>query len=307
MKTLLCQPPRRAGMTLLEIMVATAMLGVLIPAVYAIVYTGTLVSVKGFAINSTGTAARLSMDRMQLIFQSAYETPTLVDTTGKAITGNGPAAGVRFYRYVAAPYVLQIPQGGLSGKTKTLTIVCDARAEGGPPTPEPNDALVINTTILMTGQTNQLRAVVSAVELTGTANNKRTYKITLKSELTGHSTVLPDDGTTVTATLLRPTAILARGNRELVMVESYPEQATINFNTANPRVLTDQLAPPSGGLQQDKPFRLVTIEQRPFLQIDLNVRDNRYDNYLSKKQKGGFASYSTLQSRVAFKCDPNQL
>ncbi|HWL52944.1 MAG TPA: prepilin-type N-terminal cleavage/methylation domain-containing protein [Chthoniobacteraceae bacterium] len=306
------RPDRRRGMTFTEIMVVTAMVGVILAGVYSVVYTGTLVAVRGLAINATGTSSRLVIDRINLLLQSSYEPPTLINANGATETGSN-AAGIRFYRYVAAPYVVTIPASGLAGTDTTLEITADSKALEAPPAPLPNDALVINTTVLMTGQTNQLRAVVKKVSVKKKSGTQTTYNITLTKELTGKSTVLPNDGTVVTATLIRPTALVVRSNgdkRSLYVYESFPDTTPLPFDSAESTQMTDQIASPEGEATPDKPFSLAIYEGRPFLDVALRVHDSRHDRYLNSQRAGtadDFSSFNRVQSRTPFKCDPNQL
>ncbi len=305
------------GMTLTEVMITTAMVGVILAGVYSIVYTGMMVAVKGLSINATGTSSRLATDQINLLLQSAYEPPTLINADGTTINNpaaDAEAAGIRFYRYVAAPYVITIPTDGLAGTDTELTITADSKALEAPPQPLPGDALVINTTILMTGQANQLRAIVKKSSPTGTNGTKTTYKIELTTALTGYATAIPNDGTTVTATLIRPTALLVRtegSKRSLYLYESFPNTSSIDFSKATSRRLTDQIAAPIGnGSTPERPFSFTTINQRRFLQTALQVHDTRYDRYLSGQRSGtaaDFSSFTRVESRTPFKCDPNQL
>lgn len=308
---------RQRGMTLTEIMITAALVAVILAGVYSVVYTGMLVAVKGLSINATGTSSRLATDRINLLLQSAYEPPTLINDDGTPVTNvtaTTEAAGIRFYRYVAAPYVITIPTDGLAGTATELIITADSKALEAPPQPVPGDALVINTTILISGQANQLRAVVQNSSVTSTSGTRTTYKIKLTSQLTGYAHAIPNDSSTVTATLIRPTALVVRtegDKRSLYLYESFPNTADLDFDKAQSRRLTDQIAAPvSGGDTPERPFSFTTISTRRFLQTALQVHDTRYDRYLSLKRSGSaadFSSFTRVESRTPFKCDPNQL
>jgi|GEM_PF-2350092 len=308
----------RRGIALVELLVGAAVGVVVLGGVYLLTYAGLLVALKSFSINSTSASARNAIDRMHLILQVAYDPPTPIDTSGRELTNGATVSpGIRFYRYIGAPYVVKVPQNGLSGRVTSIDIVYDKRAQVVPPIPQSNDALVINTTILMTGEANQVRAYVSSAKIianpVGENPNRVTCRVTLQQQLTATDAVLPNDGTTLTATLIRPTALLVRPNgsrRELVMLEAFPRGATINMNAATAHVLSGEIEPEEGApgrLSSATPFEMLTIDARSFVRMDLQVRDRRYHRYLESRQTSDFASYVNLETRTAFKCDPNQL
>ena len=314
----------RGGFTILELLVATMAAVIVTAGVYTLMQAGLIVSVKGLSTNATGTAARFSLDRVNQFTEIAYDAPKLVSHTGATVTGTGPAAGVRFYRYGGGPYVINLPSAGLSGTTRSISLTCAKNAHVPPPVPQPYDSFVINTTILMSGSANQVNAYVaagSATVISSTNGNKITYTIQLSEPLTGaggSAGVIPADAGTVTAILIRPTAIVAvptaRG-RELRLYETFPKENSLNVNTPH-TVLTDQVAlatwdanASASDAMSDanaKPFSLSTLNGRTFVNTDLRVRDNRYGKYLQTRQADEFASYLQINSRVPIKCNPNE-
>ena len=65
-----------------------------------------MLSARNLALNVTNNALRGSLDRAEQLIQQADSMPVLIDTSGNAATG--PAAGIRFDRFVGAPYVLTV-------------------------------------------------------------------------------------------------------------------------------------------------------------------------------------------------------
>jgi len=319
----LCRSRRSGGFTLLEVLMAAGAAVVVAGGVYVLTQAGMIVGVKSLAINATGSAARSSIDRAQRYIQLAYETPTLINSNGVTVSGTGPAAGIRFYRYMGGPYVIKLPTAGLSGTTKTLTVVCDSTAHVPPPKPEPYDAFVINTTILMSGSANQVTAYVAAGNsvVSSTNGNRITHTVTLADKLTGDggsTGFIAADAGIVTAILIRPTALVVKPTatgRELRLFESFPKGSTVDVNGKH-AVLTNQLSlptydstPSATDAMTDanaKPFWVQTLNHKTFVYTDLRIRDSRYGKYLNTRQVDEFATFAQLQSRIPTKCNPNE-
>jgi len=315
----------RGGFTILEVLAAAMATLIVTAGVYMLMQAGLIVSVKSLSTNATGTATRFSLDRVNQFTEIAYDVPTLITHTGATVsgTGTGPAAGVKFYRYGGGPYVINLPVAGLSGTTKSISLTCATNAHVPPPRPQPYDSFVINTTILMSGSVNQVNAYVSgsAAVISSTNGNKITYTVELSEPLTGaggSAGIIPANAGTVTAILIRPTAIVAvpttRG-RELRLYETFPKANSLNVSAPH-TVLTDQVAlatfdatASASDAMSDtnaKPFSLSTISGRTFINTDLRVRDNRYGRYLNTRQADEFATYMRTNSRVPIKCNPNE-
>lgn len=311
------------GFTLMEVMLAGAATAVVVGGVYLITQAGMIVGVKSLSTSSTTHASRYSLDRAQHLIQIAYDTPTLINSKGVAVSGTGPAEGLRFYRYAGGPYVINLPSAGLSGTTKTLSVTCDKTASVPPPAPQAYDAFIINTTILMSGSANQVTAYVAGGNSvsSSTNGNRITYTVTLSDPLTGSggsAGVIPADTGTVTAVLIRPTAIVVTptsDGRELRLFESFPKDDVVAVN--GPHILlTSEIAlktslsdPSASDPMSDanaKPFSLSTIDSRTFVNTDLRIRDSRYGKFLNTRQADEFATFAQLRSRIPTKCNPNE-
>lgn len=96
----------RGGYTLVETVVALAVVGLFTPAVYTMLDTGMTLFSKNYSLNQSHTQARIGMERMINKVHTSAERPRLVGSDGVGITGVGPAAGIRFWRYVDVPYEL---------------------------------------------------------------------------------------------------------------------------------------------------------------------------------------------------------
>lgn len=84
------------GMTLVEGMVSTVLIGVLGLVVFSLLNIGTVLGAKNSAVNVAHQSARLAMLQMTQDLRSAVSLLELVDKDGNPVAGNGPAAGVAF-------------------------------------------------------------------------------------------------------------------------------------------------------------------------------------------------------------------
>lgn len=120
---------RRAAFTLVEIMVALTLSGVLGGILYALSTEALLSFARNVSINKSYTDARLALDRLGVAVQCAAQSPQLVGVDGKPTTAS-PAAGLRFYRYAPqASYAL--PSSGPTLTSQTLSMTAQP-SQGAP-------------------------------------------------------------------------------------------------------------------------------------------------------------------------------
>ncbi len=105
----------RRGYTLIELMFATGLMGVVALVIFSLLNIGTILGAKNTAVNVAHQNARIAMLQMTADFHSAISPLTLVDDTGTAlpvlqdaqgqdIPNNGPAAGISFQLMAGGPY-----------------------------------------------------------------------------------------------------------------------------------------------------------------------------------------------------------
>lgn len=100
--------PRR-GITLVEMLVTTVLIGVLGLIVFSLLNVGTILGAKNTSINVAHAQARSTMLQMKKNLQAAVSPLQLVDATGTPLPlvggaiNNGPAAGVSFQLLVSGP------------------------------------------------------------------------------------------------------------------------------------------------------------------------------------------------------------
>ena len=96
------QHQSRSGFTLVEILVTTALIGVLGLIIFSVLNTGTLLGAKNTAVNTAHQQARTAMLQMTQTIRSAVSLPQLIDSAGNPTAG--PAEGVSFQVWAGGPY-----------------------------------------------------------------------------------------------------------------------------------------------------------------------------------------------------------
>jgi hypothetical protein len=118
---------RAAALTLVETMVAVAVIGVAGAGVFEILRTGTILFGKNTSINLTHSQTRYGLIQLQNDLHNSVSTPELTDGTGTVISGSatGPAAGVSFQSYAAGPMCVYVPSGTttISGSATSIEVV----------------------------------------------------------------------------------------------------------------------------------------------------------------------------------------
>jgi len=261
--------------------------------IFNILNTGTMLSARNLALNMTSNALRNSLDRTEQLLQQADSMPTLIDTSGNATAG--PAAGIRFDRFVGAPYVLSVPVTGLPATTTALTLQRSTDPLASPPVP------VIGDIVRIDGEAATLRPRVSGIS-TGTVDGllRQSMTTTLAASL---GSAVTGSSTTLTARLVRNVALIVMPNgakRELRYYPSYDLTASLSDATKY-TVLTDQV-----GMQSDDatPFTLITNQTKSFVNMSFRVRANKFDQRLLGKQSDQFNTFSRVDVQIRPKVNP---
>jgi prepilin-type N-terminal cleavage/methylation domain-containing protein len=288
-----CGPSRqKAGFTLVELLVGATIGAVVSLGVFAFLNTGSMLAARNLSLNLSSNSMRDSLDRVEQLIQQGDTMPTLINTSGTAATG--PAAGVRFDRYVGGPYVINPPALSVASSVTSLTLVNSMNSAASPPLPTEGDVIRID------GYAT-LRPRIGAGPY-----STSTPSLGMRAVVVPLTTTL---GTTVSAsTLLR--ARLVRDVAVIVMpsgagrqLRYYPDIAgTSNLNDASKyKILTDQI-----GLETSDatPFSLVTIQNRSFVSMSLRVRASNFDNRLLGKQADRFNTFARVDSFIRPKINP---
>jgi hypothetical protein len=78
-------------------MVALGVVAIVGGVVFTLLNVGMTLYAQNVAINRTHAGGLISTERLLLDIAAASEAPALVNDTGATVTGNGPAAGIRYF------------------------------------------------------------------------------------------------------------------------------------------------------------------------------------------------------------------
>lgn len=285
-------PHRRAGFTLVELLVGTVIGSLVALGVFAFINTGSLLTARNLSVNLTSNSMRGTLDRLEHLLQQSNSNPALMNAAGAAVAGTGPAAGVRFDLFQGGPVVLNPGTTSLANSVSSFTI---RYAQASSRAPSAGDIVLID------GTASTLRPRIASVTSTSTPSvGMRDAVVSLTSAL----------GTTVsTTTALRArivrdvglAVVTAGANRQL---RYYTDMAsTTNMNDATKFiVITDQVATETTA--DSTPFSLSTISGRTFVAVSLRVRANTFDRRLLGKQADQFNTFAQVNSFIRPKINP---
>jgi len=115
---------KKQGFTFVEMMVALSIFTFAGSGIYLVLRTGMLLFAKNSAINLTHQNVRVAMVELQHDLHGSVSIPQLVNSSGVAVTGTGPAAGVSFRKYAGGPFSIVVPTGAtISGALSQISIV----------------------------------------------------------------------------------------------------------------------------------------------------------------------------------------
>jgi prepilin-type N-terminal cleavage/methylation domain-containing protein len=97
----------RRGFTLVEIMMASAALGIVVVVMYALLNSGITLFAKNVAVNMAHQQARNGLMRVSRDLHQAVSSPQLTDQDLKPVTSAGPAAGTTFQIVVSGPFEIK--------------------------------------------------------------------------------------------------------------------------------------------------------------------------------------------------------
>ncbi len=134
-------------MSLMEVTVALALIGVFGLAVYSLLNVGMILGAKNSAVNSSHQQARTAMLQMVQDLHSAISLPALTDETGAFLDNPEPntkAAGIAFQLWSAGPYriapSLKFPVGS---STVDIRIPAGSKVPVVSPSPQPKSRLIV--------------------------------------------------------------------------------------------------------------------------------------------------------------------
>jgi type II secretory pathway pseudopilin PulG len=87
------------GFKLIEVVFTTVIVSVLGLVLYSLLSTDTILGAKNSAVNTAHQQARVAMLQMLQDLHGAVSLPFLIDTSGAAVSGAGPAQGIAFQQW----------------------------------------------------------------------------------------------------------------------------------------------------------------------------------------------------------------
>lgn len=99
----------RSGFTLVELMVTTAIIGVVGLVLFSLLNINMILGAKNTAINTTHEQARVATLDMLQDLHSSISAPALADATGTAYPSPAPvfAEGISFQKWASGPYAIR--------------------------------------------------------------------------------------------------------------------------------------------------------------------------------------------------------
>jgi hypothetical protein len=140
------------GLTLVELMFTTVLVGVLGLLIYSILYTSSVLGAKNAAVNVAHEQARVAMMEMLQDLHSSVSLPALANASGTPYASPAPvnAEGIAFQEWSSGPH--QIKSDAAAGQSQ---IVLNLTTGTGNPTPVVGQHLIIPSV--------QIEADISAV------------------------------------------------------------------------------------------------------------------------------------------------
>lgn len=285
------------GYSLIELLIY-AMITVLVGSVaYSALRTGTMLSAKNLSINRSHNALRESLDRLSRQLQASRNVPTLLDTTGVAVS-SVTAAGLRYDRVIGEPYVLSpvLTAGSVVSTATTLTVFRSVTASGAPPIPNVSDSLIIDTP-----SGTSIRARITAVATSPASGGTQQINLTFAAPL-GQSFSWGANQPQW-ARLVRQEAFLVTSNNgrtELRHYHTYEPQPTMS-DTTKYTLVSDQLSTAAGDLT---PFSVTTTSGDKIVQANLRMQSRDHDQWLGNKQSNAFNTYFRINVSLSSRLRP---
>jgi prepilin-type N-terminal cleavage/methylation domain-containing protein len=161
------------GYTLLEMAIATGIIGVVGLAIYSLLSLNTILGAKNTAVNAAHQQARTAMMQMLQDLHSSISLPSLVDINGSTVAGAGPAAGIAFQEWSSGPHQIT------ADVTTSQNQITLKLTPGSGPTPVVGQRLIVPTHQIedditaVSGTSNALTLTLAhnvAVAISGTSS-----------------------------------------------------------------------------------------------------------------------------------------
>lgn len=244
-----------SAFTLVEMIVAAGIVAILGAVMFTILSMGMTLYAQNVAINQTHAGSLVSGEKLLFKMAAAAETPVLVDDAGAAVSGNGPAAGVRFF-YPASSLAYPVPSA-VAATAMSFTITKSASQ----PAPQVGDKMALSDL--------GFSAAITSVSSAGSS-----YTVGFASAVGNGFSPVKTSGTVIPANskgfLLNPSAFISVGT----VLRYYTRALSVAQNgasTFNDPARFDQTATllPVGTQTNCFPFRYLDAGRRS---IDVSMR-----------------------------------
>lgn len=270
-----------AAFTLVEMMVATCVVGILGVVSFALLNLGTTLYTQNVSIGQTHSGGLNATEKLMLKVAAADEVPVLADEAGATQNGNGPAAGVRFYA-LASAQAYPVPSG-VSATDTSFTITPSVNR----PAPMVGDKITMSDL--------GFQGVITSVSPSGS-----NYTVGFAPPVGSGFSPKKTSGTVIPAGskcfLLRPSAFISVNS----VLRYYPralsvaqDGASAFNNSANFDPVSTLL--PAGTDTNSLPFQYLDTSRRS---IDVNLRVRAPGH---GKRINGFYTFQTVKTTLAYR------
>jgi type II secretory pathway pseudopilin PulG len=281
-----------AGFSLVELCIAIGVLMIVGLVVHSILISSTTLLAKNVSLNGSSLILRSALDRVYSEINQANGLPKLINSDGSAVTGNGPASGVIFDRYLGGPYIVTNPGSGLASSVTTFQIKRSTDGLASPPVPTLNDVICVNN-----GAIRPLVSSCSAGTVAG--DGTQPLSVTLKAAL-GATITWSANTQQVAHVVHREAFVVASvgGRGELRFYKD--ADAVTNYSDPSGYVVMNREigTQMQGTADEAKPFALVTQNGASFLSIAMRIENQNYNRALATRQAQEFNTFLRVDSVV---------
>lgn len=271
----------QAAFTLVEILVASGAVAILGVVGFSLLNLGLTLYTQNISLGQTQAGGREATEQLFLKVAAADEVPVLADDTGATQTGNGPAAGIRFYA-LASSLAYAVPNAA-NATDSSFTIT----QAGTRPAPQVGDKITMSDL--------GFQGVITSVSSSGS-----NYTCGFASAVGNGFTPVKTSGVAIPAGskcfLLRPSAFISVGG----VLRYYPRALSVAANGSsafNDQGSFSSLATllPIGTATNAFPFQYVDTTRRS-LAVSLRVRAAAHGSRI-----GGFYTFQNMQTTLAYR------
>jgi hypothetical protein len=168
--------------SLVELMISMGILALSGAGTYLVLRQGMILFAKNTAINFPHQQIRSGLLKLQQDLHTAVSIPQLVDVSGTAVGGTGPAAGVSFRKYAGGPFSVSVPAVSagpvISSSSTQISIVTGKRGVAKDFHPVAGQRLHIQAL-----PTRLVEADITAVGAPSPTGSDTEYNLTLASPI----------------------------------------------------------------------------------------------------------------------------